>query len=63
MSEPWYAARETHMLDLSDGEGGVFDELHGRETPDGWEYAIVRRRGRDVTAYPIFKNGVVMPDD
>lgn len=60
-SATWYATAATRIADRSGSDGGA-DELHARETPDGWEYAIVERRGHVRRLWLTFRNGVVTID-
>lgn len=62
MSKPWWQDNQYYVMDLENEEWGT-KNLMGRETPDGWEYAVVGWRYQRPTLYFMFKNGKVREEN
>lgn len=58
MEDIWYAKEEYLIKELNSDESGI-QQIMGRETIDGWEYAIVYWSWGKCLLITIFKNGKI----
>ncbi len=58
----WWADQEKYEIDELRTCNDYVEVLMGRETSDGWEYAVVRWRYLSPHLVSHFKNGKVLSD-